>query len=168
MPALYEDGGILVREFLPDELDVFLVLFEDPAVTQYLPVVSPERYRELFQTAQEDYRKGLFGRWGIWDVASGDFIGTCLVRPFVEVPDQLEIGYTLARAYWGKGIATTVAKMLVDYCFNQTVVKEVVALTDLDNVGSQKVLLKAGFSRSPRNIRREGEELAYFVIHRPA
>nr|WP_295872315.1 GNAT family N-acetyltransferase [uncultured Chitinophaga sp.] len=167
MPALYENGEILVREFLPDELDVFLVLFEDPAVTQYLPVVGPERYRELFHIALEDYRKGLFGRWGIWDVPSGRFIGTCLARPFVEVPGQLEIGYTLAQAYWGKGIGTTVAKALVDYCFDQTDVKEVVALTDLDNIGSQKVLLKAGFSRSARNIIRDGRELAYFVLHRP-
>ncbi|QJB32512.1 GNAT family N-acetyltransferase [Chitinophaga oryzae] len=166
MPALYENGEILVREFVPEELDVFLALFEDPAVTQYLPAVSPERYRELFQTALEDYRKGLFGRWGIWDTAAGRFIGTCLARPFVEAPGQLEIGYTLAQAYWGKGIATTVAKALVEYCFSQTTVKEVVALTDLDNVGSQKVLLKAGFSRSLRNIIRDGREVAYFVIQR--
>lgn len=168
MHILYKDETVLVREFLPEELNIFLALFEDPLVTQYLPAVTPDRYKELFYAAQDDYRKGLFSRWGIWDAVTGDFIGTCLARPFVEVPGQLEIGYTLAQSHWGKGIGTIIAKALTQYCFDQTAVKEVVALTDLNNIGSQKVLQKAGFSRSPRNIIRDGREVTYFITHRPA
>lgn len=167
MHTLYKNDTIIVREFVPDELDIFLSLFEDPEVTRYLPPVSPARYRQLFSIALEDYRKGLFSRWGIWDAVTNHFIGVCLARPFVEVPGQLEIGYTLAQAYWGRGIATAVSKALVEYCFTHTSVRDVVALTDLDNIGSQKVLEKAGFSRSQHNIVRDQRETAYFVIHRP-
>lgn len=167
MHILYQNDTILVREFLPEDLDQFLTLLEDPEVTRFLPAVTPERYRQLFAAALEDYSKGLFSRWGIWDAVTNDLIGTCLARPFVEVPGQLEIGYTLAKAYWGKGIATTVSKMLVEYCFTRTDVKDVVALTHPDNIGSQKVLAKAGFSRAPHNIIRDQKESAYFVLRRP-
>ncbi|MBC9914963.1 GNAT family N-acetyltransferase [Chitinophaga varians] len=165
---LYKNDTILVREFLPEDLDLFLALLADPEVARYLPPNTPERYRQLFAVALEDYRKGLFSRWGIWDAVTNDFIGTCLARPFVEVPGQLEIGYTLAKAYWGRGIATTVSKALVAYCFTHTSARDVVALTHPDNIGSQKVLEKAGFSRAPHNIVRDQKEAAYFVLHRPA
>lgn len=167
MHTLYKSNSIIVREFLPEDLDLFLTLLEDPEVTRYLPAVTPERYKQLFATALEDYSKGLFSRWGIWDAVTNDFIGTCLARPFVEVPGQLEIGYTLAKAYWGKGIATAVSRALVEYCFTHTSVRDVVALTHLENIGSQKVLIKAGFSRAPHNILRDQKEAAYFVLRRP-
>jgi ribosomal-protein-alanine N-acetyltransferase len=41
--------------------------------------------------------------------------------------------------------------------------KDIVALTDLDNIGSQKVLLKSGFKRI-ENLVRENRELAYFIL----
>jgi ribosomal-protein-alanine N-acetyltransferase len=167
MHTLYKNDRIIIREFLPEELDLFLTLLEDPEVTRYLPAVTPERYKQLFAAALEDYRKGLFSRWGVWDAATNDFIGTCLVRPFVEVPGRLEIGYTLAKAYRGRGIATMVSRALVEYCFTRTSIKDVVALTHPDNIGSQKVLEKTGFSRAPHNIVRDQKEAAYFVLHRP-
>jgi ribosomal-protein-alanine N-acetyltransferase len=40
---------------------------------------------------------------------------------------------------------------------------EIVALTDLENIGSQRVLEKSGFIRMD-NLLKNGEELAYFKI----
>lgn len=165
MNIIYQSNTIIIREFLPAEISLFTTLFEDEKVTAYLPYRSPEQYIEMFHIALEDYKKGLFSRWAVFNATNHDFIGMCLARNFADVPGQLEIGYTLSPAYWGKGIGTEVSKVLVDYCFTNTDANEVVAVTDLDNIGSQKVLEKTGFKRL-HNLTREYGELSYFIMQR--
>ncbi|MBC9934171.1 GNAT family N-acetyltransferase [Chitinophaga qingshengii] len=167
MRFIYQDEKIIIREFKSEEGILFTGLFKDPEVTRYLPYRSPEQYEELFQIVLDTNHHNIFNRWGVWDVVTNDFIGCCLARPFVEVPGQVEIGYTLAQAFWGKGIGTIISKALVDYCFRHHGAQEIAALTDLDNIGSQKVLEKTGFVRQA-NLVREDRELAYFVMERPA
>jgi ribosomal-protein-alanine N-acetyltransferase len=165
MSTLYQSPRIIIREFLPQEQQTFLDLFKDNQVTQYLPATSPERYVEMFNELLENYEKKNLSRWAIFDTVNNNFIGMCVARIFAHNPNQIEIGYVLSREYWGKGIATEVCKALTQYSFANTNMKEVVAITDLHNSGSQNVLQKAGFERLD-NLIRNKEELAYFKIER--
>ncbi|WP_442587263.1 GNAT family N-acetyltransferase [Pedobacter sp. AW31-3R] len=165
MRIIYENKNIIVREFKPEEQQLFVQLFEHPEVTKYLPYRSPELYAELFGIALEDYKNGFFGRFGVFDVVTHDFIGMCLVRNFEDVAGQIEIGYTLHKRYWGRGYATGISRALIAYIFKNTTANEVVAVTDLNNTGSQKVLLKVGLSRM-ENIKRPEAEMAYYLITR--
>lgn len=165
MKILHQDQYFVIRHFLVEEQHLFCDLFQDEEVTKYLPYRSPEQYREMFHIALQDYIQGPFGRFGIFDAQNNDFIGMCLARNFADVPGQVEIGYTLHKKYWGKGIATEVSRALISYCLENTAANEIVAVTDLDNIGSQKVLEKAGFSRI-QNLKRADGELAYYRIRR--
>ena len=165
MSTLYQSPRITIREFLPQEQQTFIDLFKDHQVTQYLPVVSPERYLEMFNELLENYEKKNLSRWAIFDTTNSNFIGMCVARIFVHNTNQIEIGYVLSKPYWGKGIATEVCKALTQYSFANTNTKEVVAITDINNTGSQNVLQKSGFERLKNLIRNE-EELAYFKIER--
>lgn len=166
MSTLYHSPNLIIREFLAHEQSTFLNLFKDDRVTQFLPEVSAERYEEMFNELLENYQKEKLSRWGIFDSENNNFIGMCVARIFAYNSNQIEIGYVLSRAYWGKGIATEVCKTLTHYSFTNTDTDEVVAITALDNSGSQNVLLKAGFERLP-NLLRQQEEMAYFRITRP-
>ncbi|MDA6070272.1 GNAT family N-acetyltransferase [Flavobacterium sp. AC] len=165
MSTLYQSPRIIIREFLPHEQQTFLNLFKDDQVTQYLPEASPERYAEMFNELLENYEKKKLSRWAIFDTTNNNFIGMCVARVFVPNTSQIEIGYVLSRQYWGKGIATEVCKALTQYSFAHTNTNEVVAITDLNNSGSQNVLQKAGFERL-NNLIRDEEEIAYFKIER--
>jgi ribosomal-protein-alanine N-acetyltransferase len=165
MQTLYKSETITIREFLAEEELMFSTLFDDEKVTRFIPNRSPEQYIEIFHDALADYKKGPFGRWGVFSSLTNDFVGMCLLRNFIHVPGQLEIGYTLSPRFWGKGIATEVSKALTEYAFAITNTEEVVAVTDTDNIGSQKVLLKAGFKQLD-NLKRDDEELSYFIIER--
>jgi ribosomal-protein-alanine N-acetyltransferase len=165
MLTLYQSPRIIIREFLPQEQQTFLDLFKDNEVTQYLPVASPERYVEMFNELLENYEKKKLSRWAIFDTVNTNFIGMCVARIFVHNTSQIEIGYVLSREYWGKGIATEVCKALTQYSFANTNTNEVVAITDINNSGSQHVLQKSGFERLD-NLIRDEEELAYFRIER--
>ncbi|MFH6959382.1 GNAT family N-acetyltransferase [Flavobacterium aquidurense] len=166
MSILYHSPVIIIREFLPQEQQTFLDLFKDDEVTQYLPVTSPERYVEMFSELLENYEKNNLSRWAIFDTVNNNFVGMCVARIFVHNTSQIEIGYVLSKAYWGKGIATEVCKALTHYSFANTNTNEVVAITDVNNSGSQHVLQKSGFERLD-NLIRDEEELAYFRIKRP-
>jgi RimJ/RimL family protein N-acetyltransferase len=58
-----------------------------------------------------------------------------------------EIGYILTPNERGKGYCTEAVKMMVDYLFLSRNIVRIQALTDVKNVGSQRVLEKAGFSK---------------------
>lgn len=59
-----------------------------------------------------------------------------------------ELGYVLGSKYWGKGVATHVVKQVVKVAFSELgQLERVEALVDVLNVGSQRVLEKAGFQR---------------------
>ncbi|WP_330746443.1 GNAT family N-acetyltransferase [Chryseobacterium sp. CP-77] len=161
----YKNDRIIIREFTPEEFSLFSTLFENENVTRYLPYKTPEEYKEMFDKALADYKEGPFSRWGIFHPQNNDFVGMCLARTFLDNPDQMEIGYTLDEKYWGKGLGTEVCKALVDHCLSINHQKDIVAVTDLDNIGSQKVLLKSGFKRV-ENLAREDRELAYFVLQK--
>ncbi|OAY55740.1 uncharacterized N-acetyltransferase p20 [Manihot esculenta] len=68
-----------------------------------------------------------------------------------------ELGYVLAARYWGKGIATKAVKMVAKTIFSERPeLERLEALVDVENVGSQRVLEKAGFTR-------EGVLRKYFI-----
>ena len=60
-----------------------------------------------------------------------------------RMDDQLEVTYWVDRTQWGKGIASAALRLLLA----ETAERPVVARAASDNVGSLRVLEKAGFGR---------------------
>ena len=56
-----------------------------------------------------------------------------------------ELGYYIAEEYWGKGIMTEAVKQLCDYVFSNTDIIRIYAEPFSYNIGSCRVLEKAGF-----------------------
>ncbi|KAL3507931.1 hypothetical protein ACH5RR_033313 [Cinchona calisaya] len=68
------------------------------------------------------------------------------VRIMVKI--RGEIGYVLASGYWGKGIATKAVKLVASTIIVECPhLERLEALVDVENIGSQKVSEKVGFSR---------------------
>ncbi len=56
-----------------------------------------------------------------------------------------ELGYYIAEEYWGKGIMTEAVKQLCSYVFSNSDIIRIYAEPFAYNIGSQRVLEKAGF-----------------------
>jgi len=165
MGIIAQTSRIVIREFLPEEENIYLNHFNDEMVTQYIPKRSRDERINIFRTALEQYpvnKKA--GLWGMFNKADGAFIGSCLLRPFNNEPGILELGYSMERKYWGTGIGTEMAAAMVAYGFSDKKISEVVAVTDLGNIGSQRVLEKA--LKRMDNLLRDGEELTFFSLKR--
>ncbi len=78
-------------------------------------------------------------------------VGRAALRPMsAEVGvDIMEIGYTVARAGWGRGLATEMAQAMVTLGFEHYGLTELGAIVHVDNAASQRVLAKVGFAAEP-------------------
>ncbi len=85
-------------------------------------------------------------RWGIFE---GDaLIGSVSIKP-TDSPDVGEIGYLIAKDYSGRGYATEAVKNVLGLIPDSY--SAVIAVTNPSNVGSERVLQKAGFVLSQTN-----------------
>lgn len=90
-----------------------------------------------------------WGMWGIFDKADSQFYGWILVRPmhfFSTEPHffDLELGWRLARAAWGKGIATEAATHVMNTLHQRTGINQFSAIADKDNTASIRIMEKLG------------------------
>ena len=164
MHIIAQTPRFVIREFKPEEEATYLALFDDPRVTLHLPKRTRKEQIEIFRKAIEDYKANTgLGRWGLFNNIDGEFIGMCLLRNYYEEEGRIELGYSLGHKYWGKGIASEMAIIMVSYALTHAGAKEVVGVTTLSNAGSQKVLEKAGLTRMD-DFYRDGENLAFFSL----
>lgn len=82
-----------------------------------------------------------------------------------------EIGYWLAEPFWGRGFVTKAIKQTVDFAFKNYEIERIFARPFGTNLGSQKVLEKAGFifeARFEKSIYKNGEFLdeLFYAIRR--
>lgn len=87
-------------------------------------------------------------RWNtVWVIALKDinrFIGTIMIKNYPNEKGEVIIGYSIQKAYRGKGFMTEALNGLIKWMFLNTEVKAVVADTLKDNIPSQRVLQKIG------------------------
>nr|GEZ07118.1 acyl-CoA N-acyltransferases (NAT) superfamily protein [Tanacetum cinerariifolium] len=70
------------------------------------------------------------------------------VSTFNHKGHKAEIGYCLARKYWGQGIMTQALKMSVNMVLKDfPEIVRLEAFADVENIGSQRVFEKAGFKK---------------------
>ncbi len=167
MTLIAQTPRMIIREMLPEEEDIYLEHFNDELVAQYLPKRSREERAVIFRNALEKYQTDKkMGTWGMFDKNTGEFIGSCLLRPFNNEPGTVvEVGYSMERKYWGTGLGTEMTKAMVAHGFADPNTSEIAAVTIPENIASQRVLEKAGLKRMD-NFVRDGLELAFFRIER--
>ncbi|UXX78177.1 GNAT family N-acetyltransferase [Reichenbachiella carrageenanivorans] len=134
----------------PDTITLAQVrhLDSDPEILKYITGgktrTKPESEHWL-QTRLAEYHKNGFGLMPAYLKSDNSFIGWGGLKK-LDNTDHIELGYRLDKPYWGKGLATEVAKGIVDYAKAHLAIDKLVAVTDLDNKASQQVLTKIGFS----------------------
>lgn len=122
-------------------------LFADPAVGPTLGGVrSRAQARVLFDRYVDHWERHDFGLWVMRDPDNGAFIGRGGPRSLViDERDEIEVGYALMPASWGRGLATELACESVRVGFEVLGRRELISFTLPTNRGSRRVMEKAGF-----------------------
>jgi len=144
---LFETGRLLVRHYSKAEADNFFLLNGNPEVMRYIRPVKSREETDLFFDDILLYSKNnpAYGRMAIIEKQSKTFVGSFAIIPMEET-DKMQLGYALLKQSWGKGYATELTLAGLQYVFTKTDLTEIFAVTEVPNLASQKVLLKAGFT----------------------
>jgi RimJ/RimL family protein N-acetyltransferase len=151
---ILETVRLILRRQILSDLDDLYTLYCDPEITKYIPDAPRNREEtreelEWFLNGHPKYPE--LGLWATIHKETGKFIGRCGLLPW-EIEDQheVEVAYTIARAYWGQGLATEAARAIRDYGFEKLNLSRLISLIDPENVASQKVAEKIGMKLENR------------------
>lgn len=165
MTIIFETERLIIRQYTDADYGNYFSLHGNAKVMEYIrPAQTREEADAKFEETVLNVPVHAFmGRWAVLEKSSGKFIGSFVMIPIPDELEKTQLGYSFLPEYWGKGYATEVTKEGVNYFYNRTPLTEIYGVTETPNVGSQKVLLKAGFK--PFGIKMEGEkELQVYIL----
>lgn len=147
---ILETDRLILRRFVPEDLDPLFALYRDPEIRRYFPegVLTYEETREeleWFLNGHPSHPE--LGLWATLHKGSNQFIGRCGLLPWtIEGRFEVEVAYLLAREYWGNGLATEAARAIARYAFDQLDLTRLICLVDPDNHASRRVAEKIGMT----------------------
>lgn len=158
---------LLLRDFRDEDEAAVLECRCDPRVTRHLPygprdADSARRHlRELLRQQQDPRRQA----WELAVVQHGDgaVVGACDLT--LSSPKEAEIGYVLARRYWGQGFGTEVATALIDAAFDGLRVERVTSTVAVANRRSLRVMEKAGLDWDGTSRRHAQVQGKWWDVH---
>lgn len=136
---------VLLRQWREADLAPFAAMSADPVVMQHLPsVLTREDSDALATRVRERIAEQGYGLWAV--EVDGAFAGwTGLQWTEVTGTRELEAGWRLAQAYWGRGLATEAAGAALAYGLAR--VPRVVSLTAVGNERSWRLMERIGMRR---------------------
>jgi len=135
---------------LPIETDfeALHAMHVDGSVMATLGGVKDDTFtRRLLVSFIDHWRQHGFGVWIFEDKARGAFVGRGgLHRVRIEGEPVVEIMYALTPSYWGRGLASEIARASAAVAFDHLDLGEVVSFTLPTNKASQGVMKRVGMA----------------------
>ena len=147
LPENIETERLLIRKLrLADAEAVYYGYASRSEATLYVswPThTSIEVTRQFLAVKQDDWVSGVDYAYAIEEVESGKLIGGIGA---VDEQGKVSLGYIINPDYKGRGYATEATRALVHVLTTIPEVWRIWAFCDVDNIASQKVLEKSGFT----------------------
>ena len=83
--------------------------------------------------------------WPVFFLNTVEFTGCCGLRPYDLEKQIFELGFHFLPKFWGKGLATEGAQIVIAYAFGPLALKGLFAGHHPENTASARVLQKLGF-----------------------
>lgn len=146
-----ETERLLFRDHEPEDLERFCAMEADPEVRRFVggrPRTRPAAERKF----RDVYLPPVRDRMGLWATVlkpKALYIGYCGIYPHFgaagAIPGEGVLAFYLARAYWGRGLATEAGRAFIDFGFEKLELSRIVATVQIGNEASLRVLEKLGF-----------------------
>lgn len=149
-----QTSRLRLRQWDDRDLQAFAALNADAAVMEYFPkVYNIEESRDFAAKYKSKIEQNGWGFWVTEKVDDDAFIGLVGLNRVDDLPigDCVEVGWRLARDYWGFGYATEAASACLHFAFEELALDEVVAITTVNNIRSRAVMDRLGMKDSGEN-----------------
>lgn len=147
-PPTLSTDRLLLRPWRDTDLEPIAALNADPEVMRFFPallseaetVAALQRYRDKMARDGYSFMPAELRETG--EVIG--MIGLGYLEMDADFCPCVEVGWRLARRFWGKGYAPEGARAWVDYGFNVLGLERIVAQTAIQNAPSRRVMDKIG------------------------
>jgi ribosomal-protein-alanine N-acetyltransferase len=148
LPSI-ETDRLILRRLRADDDEAVYAYASDPEVSRHVvwdTHRSIEDSRSFIAINLELYAGGEVATWGIELKEIRTLIGTAGFGYWNIVHNRAEIGYAIARAFWGRGYVTEATRAMFDFGFRRMALNRIEARCEPDNLGSSRVMEKAGMT----------------------
>jgi [ribosomal protein S5]-alanine N-acetyltransferase len=145
---------LTLRPLRPADAPALHAIYSDPDVARW---IGPHTLQDVEDEIAAHVATQAAHGWSLLaveDRPTGALLGDCGLQPFEQHGPEVELGYDLASAAWGRGLATEAARAIMAQAFGPWGLDRVIAVVKPDHRASRRVLEKAGLTHA-------GERAAY-------
>ncbi|SYZ74150.1 putative Uncharacterized N-acetyltransferase p20 [Candidatus Zixiibacteriota bacterium] len=147
---ILEGPRIILRPPVPSDTAIMNAHVQVREISRYTFISrlsTLESTREFIRNTRKWWRSGRQQHFGIIWKESKDLIGMIGLSGIDHKNCNAELGYWLAKEYWGRGITPEAIRLILDYSFRTLKLVRVYAHVMHPNEASIRVLEKIGFKR---------------------
>lgn len=166
MPQI-ETERLLLRMVAPEDAGGFLRLLSDEEFRRYLPMQQQptmEKVAAGIGRMLAHWEERGYGQWILSPKTRREMLGYCGLRLLADTA-EVEILYGIDKPCWNRGLVTEAAKATLRFGFEEAKLERIIALADPANVGTQRVMQKAGLRYEKQAVYFD-MECAYYALDR--
>lgn len=143
---MIETERLFIRKFTPEDLGALVEHRSDPSVNKYLGgtrLQNPQEIEKRLQFYIDCYAECGFGTCAMFWKETNEMVGASGLQPLEETGD-IEVGYSLSKKFWRKGLGYECAKAWLEFGFTKAKLEKIVAVAQPENTGSWRIMEKLG------------------------
>ncbi len=150
---MIETDRLVLRGWLERDLEPFHAMSNDPQVMATLgPPMSWAETEAAIARIEAIRAMHGYTFWALERREDGAFLGFCGIKPGAAgtpIEHDVEIGWRLAHAYWGRGYAREAAQASLAWGWANTDAPRIAAITTPGNERSRRLMERLGMARAP-------------------
>ena len=142
-----ETPRLILRHFKTDDIDTLIPILSDPEVMRYSidGVKTKSQTAHFLERILDYYRQYHFSLYALIEKETQQLIGFCGLLPWKwQGKKEIELGYRLAKKYWGKGLATEAATAVIAHAWQKLAIPQIFCIIEPENKRSIRVARKLG------------------------
>lgn len=144
---ILETSRLTLRYITSRDAEALMPILGDAEVMQFsiIGIHSSKQIKQFIEQRLISYLEYGFGLYALVHKQNQELIGYCgFFIQSIEQQKEVEVGYRLAKKYWGQGLATEAAKAVVEYGQQRFNFRRFVCLIEIENNRSIRVAQKLG------------------------
>ena len=148
----HETERLILRRLQNSDIDKWAGFFTDNPSLHFMGIMNTgetknyshrEQSKKWIDIQFERYQQTGYGLLAVISKETGNLIGQAgISEKELEDKTEHEIGYSLMPSEWGKGYASEMSSILVNYAVKHKINRRIISIIHVDNLASQNVARK--------------------------